>query len=100
MTDVGRITLGNEAFRAEAVGRVAGRPERESRPGESSGIVRETDSVDVSDTARIAAAKLASEEPAVRQDLVDRVRAEIDAGTYESPIKVASTVDALLGSLA
>lgn len=100
MTDVGRISMGSEAFRADSVARPAGRSDREARPGESSGIVRETDSVDVSDTARIAAAKLAGEEPAIRQDLVDRVRAEIDAGTYESPIKVAGTVDAVLRSLA
>ena len=99
MTDVGRISSGNEAFRSEAIGRAAGRADRDARPGDASGIERGQDTVDVSDTARVAASKYAGEDSPIRQDLVDRVRAEIENGTYESPVKLAATVDGLLESL-
>ncbi len=99
MTDVGRISSGNEAFRSESVGRAAGRADRDARPGEASGIERGQDSVDVSDTARVAASKYTNEDNAIRQDLVDRVRAEIENGTYETPVKIAGTVDGLLDAL-
>ncbi|MCA9271883.1 MAG: flagellar biosynthesis anti-sigma factor FlgM [Phycisphaerales bacterium] len=99
MTDVGRISSGNEAIRSEAIGRAAGRADRDARPGETSGIERGQDSVDVSDTARVAASRYASEDNAIRQDLVDRIRAEIESGSYETPIKIAGTVDGLLDAL-
>ncbi len=38
--------------------------------------------------------------PEVRRDLVDRVRAEIDAGQYETPEKLDAAVDRLLEDLA
>ncbi len=98
MTDIGRISSGNEAIRSEAVGRAAGRTDPHARPGESSGVERGQDSVDVSDTARIAAAKLSGEDSSIRQDLVDRVKAEIEAGTYETPVRIAGTVDGILGA--
>lgn len=99
MTDVGRISSGNGAYRSEAIGRVAGRSDRDERPGEASGVERGSDTVDVSDTARVAAAGYNSEDGSIRQDLVDRVRAEIEDGTYETPIKLAATVDGLLDAL-
>lgn len=37
--------------------------------------------------------------PPVRRDLVDRVKAEIAAGTYETPERLDATVDALLADL-
>lgn len=99
MTDIGRISGGNEAIRSESIGRAAGRTDRDARPGEASGVERGQDTVDVSDSARIAAARLAGEDAAIRQDLVDRVKAEIEAGTYETPVRIAGTVDGLLGAL-
>lgn len=99
MTDAGRISGAGETFRSDSVGRATGRAVRDSRPGESSGLDRGRDSVDVSDTARIAAARLTGEEAAIRQELVDRVRAEIEAGAYETPIKVAGTVDGILDAI-
>ncbi len=42
----------------------------------------------------------AREMPEVRRDLVDRVRAEIDAGQYETPEKLDAAVDRLLEDLA
>tara|TARA_R110002153_G_scaffold164582_1_gene317121 strand:+ start:263 stop:565 length:303 start_codon:yes stop_codon:yes gene_type:complete len=99
MTDVGRISSGNEVLRSEAIGRSAGRADREGRPGEGAGIERGQDSVDVSDTARVAASKYTGEDKPIRQDLVDRIRAEIEDGTYETPVKVAGTVEGLLDAL-
>lgn len=99
MADVGRVSGAGETFRSDSVNRAAARTARDERPGESSGVDRGRDSVDVSDTARIAAAKLSTDESAIRQDLVDRVRAEIEAGTYETPIRIAGTVDAMLGAV-
>ena len=49
--------------------------------------------------ARVAASKYTNEDNAIRQDLVDRVRAEIENGTYESPVKIAGSVDGLLDAL-
>ncbi len=55
---------------------------------------RGSDSVELSSAAQMLG-KL-RELPDVRQDLVDRVRAEIASGTYETPDKVDAAVDALL----
>ena len=55
---------------------------------------RKSDSVEFSQAARYLA-KIA-ELPDIRQDLVDRVKGEIAAGTYETEDKI----DALLDSLA
>ena len=55
------------------------------------------DRVEVSDTARYLA-KL-RDLPAVRQDLVDRVRGEIEAGVYESPEKIEQAIDELVEDL-
>ena len=99
MTEVGRIPGGNEALRTQAVGRNAGRTDGQGRQTTNTGIERGQDTVDVSDVARAAAARLAGEEAEIRQDLVERVRSEIQAGEYESPTKIAGTIDSILDSL-
>ena len=38
-------------------------------------------------------------EPAIRQELVDRVRREIEAGTYDTPEKWEAALDCLLERL-
>ncbi len=38
--------------------------------------------------------------PEIRQDLVDRVRSEIDSGSYDTPEKVDALMDNLLEDLA
>jgi anti-sigma28 factor (negative regulator of flagellin synthesis) len=43
--------------------------------------------------------KAAQALPAIRRDLVERVRAEIEAGTYETPEKLERTADRLLAEL-
>ncbi len=65
-------------------------PERARRSGE--------DRVEVSDMARYLS-KL-RETPGVRQELVDRVRAEIENGAYESPEKIEKVIDELVEDLA
>jgi len=52
------------------------------------------DVVEISDVARLAA-KL-QEVPEVRTDLVQRIKEEIAAGTYETPERIEITVDRLM----
>jgi negative regulator of flagellin synthesis FlgM len=55
------------------------------------------DRVEISPAAE--AALQAAESGAVRQDLVDRIRAEIASGTYETPDKLDVAVDRLLDEI-
>jgi negative regulator of flagellin synthesis FlgM len=55
------------------------------------------DRVDFSPAAQAAAD--ASESGAIRQGLVNQIRAEIAAGTYESPQKLDAAVDRLLDEI-
>lgn len=70
------------------------------RPGvraEPRSTRRGADRVEVSSLAR-SLSRLTSDEP-VRQDLIDRVRGEIEAGRYDTPDKVDTAVDRLLTEL-
>ena len=55
------------------------------------------DTVEISTIARLAAQ--VNELPAVRAEVVNRVRAEIAAGTYETPEKIDITIDRLMDEL-
>ena len=55
------------------------------------------DRVEISPAAE--AAIQAAESGAIRQNLVDRVRAEIAAGTYETPAKLDMALDRLLDEI-
>lgn len=80
------------------VGRVSDTPRRgASEAGPEQARRGVEDRVEVSDVARYLA-KL-REVPGVRQELVDRVRGEIDAGTYESPDKIEKAIDELIEDL-
>jgi len=59
---------------------------------------RGSDQVDLSSTARIFAQL--NNTAGVRQDLVARVRAEIEAGTYETPEKLDAAIEGLAQDLA
>ncbi len=52
------------------------------------------DAVEISDVG--AMMSRLKEVPEIREDLVARVRAEIDAGTYETPERLEQTVDRLM----
>ncbi len=41
----------------------------------------------------------AKEMPMVRRELVERIRAEIDSGTYETPERIEAAIDRLLEEL-
>ena len=86
MSDIGPIGRTNAASfdRTNHVSR---------QPAVSQDTQRGSDQVELSRTAQLLS-KLA-ELPDVRQDLVDRVRAEIDAGTYETPEKLDAAIDAM-----
>lgn len=62
-----------------------------------------TETTNVSDTVEISTvAKLAAkiqQLPEVRTELVQRVKAEIEAGTYETPERLEVTVDRLMDEL-
>jgi anti-sigma28 factor (negative regulator of flagellin synthesis) len=74
----------------DAIGRAGARAEpRSARRGD--------DQVEVSSLAR-SLSRLTSDEP-VRQDLIDRVRSEIESGSYETPEKIDGAVDGLLREL-
>lgn len=53
---------------------------------------RNSDVVDLSDAAR---SRLASEDQPIRSELVNRVRAEIAAGSYDSDAKLDVVIDRL-----
>lgn len=74
----------------------AGRAASSSAPAPSS--TRGDDRVELSSAAQMLA-KL-RETPGIREDVVDRVRNEIAAGTYETDDKIDASVDALLKDLA
>lgn len=72
--------------------KVSSRSSGSSQPAPEQG-----DTVEISPRARLAS--LISQVPEVRSDLVARVRAEIDAGTYETPEKLDIAVERLLDDL-
>ena len=93
MTDIAPVVgpgTGRLDTSTEAVVRAANRP----APGR---IDRPSDRVEVSDRARLLN-KLANL-PAVRQDLVDRVRQEISNGTYDTPEKMDGAIKNLADDL-
>ena len=92
MSDISAIS-GTAHVRLEPAPRL---PLRESEP--ASGVVRGEDRVELSDKARYL--QRLREVPPVRQELVDRIKGELESGTYETPEKFAEALDALLDDFA
>ena len=65
--------------------------------GPSPDAIRQADQVDVSHAARLL--NQLAELPDVRFELVERVRSEIAAGTYETPEKLDQAITELLQDL-
>ncbi len=65
---------------------------------EASPIRRGSDQVEVSDMAYYMS-QLRSLPP-VRQDLIDQVRSQVEAGTYETPQKLDAAIEAMFEDLA
>jgi hypothetical protein len=76
--------------RPVAIDRTADRP---ARPGDRISD-RPSDRVELSDRARYLA-KL-QQVPAVRQGLIDQVRARIEAGTYDTPERFDAALTGLI----
>ena len=68
-----------------------------NRPAAPAASPQAADQVDISAAAE--AAMSAGEAGDFRADLVARVRSEIAAGTYETPQKLAMSMDALLDEM-
>ncbi len=68
-----------------------------SQPAQPSSTAQPVDRVEISPAAR--AASQASEAGEVRQGLVDNIRAQIAAGTYETPGKIGIAIDRLLDEI-
>lgn len=92
MSEVGPIGGG-----ASAPGVPKPRQEGAGRPGqraEPRSARRGVDRVEVSSLAQ-SLSRLNQEQP-VRQDLIDRVRSEIEAGRYETPERIDAAVTNML----
>ena len=87
MNDVGPITRTRAAAPSQ--------PARQlKRTDAAAAAPRSADRAEFSKAAQLLS-RLA-ELPDVRQDLVERVRAEIAAGTYETPEKIDTAIDKLI----
>ena len=67
--------------------------------GVSAVPARAGDKVDISPAAQVHSARLLSQIaqlPQIRQEVVDRVRAEIADGAYDSPQRLDAAIDALV----
>ena len=96
MTTINNIAAGTSASRVEVF--AATRNRTASTPTESTQTpARGADTVDLSEQARYLDAL--RENADVRVDLVQRIRAEIAAGTYESFDKFDKAVDGLIQDL-
>ena len=91
MSEISPISQPNPALARIAARRAA---QAQQPPAQTQ---RAADSVELSNTARLLS-QLKSV-PDVRQNLVDRVRAEIDAGTYETEDKLDATIDGILNEI-
>jgi negative regulator of flagellin synthesis FlgM len=73
-------------------------PRTHQEPGRSAGATdRPSDRVDISDRARLLSRLAAM--PEIRQELVDSVRAQIEAGMYETEERLEEAIEALAEEL-
>jgi len=91
MIDIPSVGSNNHPSLSHVAGR---RAAEQHSAGLNAAGARTGDSVEVSTAAQMLA-KLA-DLPDVRQDLVDRVRAEIESGDYETPEKLEAAIDGLI----
>ncbi len=94
MTHVSNIS-GPSASRREAV--APGLRHAIEQPVATQSPPRESDSVDLSEHARLL--ETLRENSTIRTELIARVRAEIEAGTYETSERLERALDALAEDL-
>ncbi|MDQ7013138.1 MAG: flagellar biosynthesis anti-sigma factor FlgM [Planctomycetota bacterium] len=98
MTEIGPIGGGASAQRASRPQLEAEARAGETRPGDRAqtrSARRGADRVEVSSLAR----ELSQQQEPVRQDLIDRVRAEIDSGSFETDRRVDGAIDRIMEDL-
>lgn len=89
MSELFPVSSGGSSLRIEQASRAYSRSAESAATAEASSPRRGTDQVELSS----AAAYLARlRDLPIRQDLVNRVKAEIEAGTYETPDKLDEAV--------
>lgn len=96
MSDIQSLGISG-ADRYRQVSSPASVPNR-TPPERSADSIRSADRVEISQLARELAEQDRGEAP-IRQDLVDRVRAEIAAGTYDTPERLNGAIDGLVDDL-
>lgn len=82
-----------------SVGRLAGVSEPRTRETQvSNPINRGEDKVELSTEAQVLAPWLSKlkQMPAIRQDLVDQVRAQISSGSYDTAEKLSAALDGMI----
>ncbi len=93
MSEINPIGQPNNA----ALAKVAARRSAASQEQAAAASPRSGDKVELSTKARLL--DQLSRLPEVRTDLIEQVRSEIDAETYETPERLEATLDALLEEL-
>jgi negative regulator of flagellin synthesis FlgM len=74
-------------------------PHTRSAPvGQTGSVTGTQDEVQISDTGRLV--DLANQAPAIREDRVSSIRAQIAAGTYETPDKLDTALSRFLDEVA
>ena len=90
--------LATDSLRRSDPGGAILSPRHHGEPGAAAPApTAQADSVELSDTARFLARL--RDLPDVRQDVIDRARASIDAGAYDSPDVLNTTADRLAADL-
>ncbi len=87
----------NSGTGAGAVGRAEPREAAQERAVAAPQVKRGEDQVELSEASRLLARLKGL--PEIRQDLVDQVRAQIEAGTYESDDKLDQAIEGLLDDI-
>lgn len=86
---------GHAAPIGRAGDRVAGRIGASGDPGP---VADRRDTIELSGPARFL--DRMRQMPEIRRDLVNRMRAQIDAGTYETPEKLATAINRMIDDVA
>ncbi|MEO0511579.1 MAG: flagellar biosynthesis anti-sigma factor FlgM [Planctomycetota bacterium] len=97
MSNLGSIGSSSAVSGAQQYRRLAGADSQIPLGGSTPRPTRASDRVEISEIARDLAARI--DDPAVRSDLVDRVRAEIAAGTYDTDENLSAAIDGLIDDL-
>lgn len=95
VSSIGANSVG--ASGAGAVGRAESRATPPSQEQSAERSRRGEDRVELSDASRLLARLQGM--PEIRQELVERVRGEIEAGTYETPERIDQAIEAMMDEL-